>query len=70
MELCQYCDIEMVMHVSLMVTMPSSWESQLTKRKLAKKEFRVNGASWDNASFTCPKCGWYHSRLILPQEFK
>jgi len=65
MRICKNCiGQEMTMSVSLFMVMPSSLEHKITKRDLRKKKVEIWGADWDNARFTCPKCGYIIKSLI------
>ena len=58
MKTCKHCNIEMNMMISLTFVMPSSLMGKITKKCFTKKEVNCISASWNNADFICPKCGY------------
>lgn len=58
MTICKECKGDMNMMVDLTVVMPAKYESKLTKKIMASKEFKVYGASWGRATYICSKCGY------------
>jgi hypothetical protein len=54
----------MRMMVDITITMPSSMESKLTKKAFQTKDIQIYGASWHNATYICPDCGFTYKRKL------
>ena len=59
---CPYCNEEMIMMVDVTMTMPSKFESQLTKKLIATKDVQLYAANWDRARYIC-KCGFSYGGI-------
>lgn len=55
---CPKCKSEMNMMFNMTVSMPSKYESKLTKKIMSSKEFKIWGCSWDKATYICQICGF------------
>ena len=50
--------------VSLFISAPIKYYAKITKSNLTKKELRIVGADWPQASFSCNDCGF----LMFPDR--
>jgi len=59
--ICNNCNEELYMSINVIMEIPSSMESLLSKKNIAKKEVKINGVSWDSAYYFCknPNCSKY-----------
>lgn len=57
------CGDELRMMADITITMPSSLESQLSKKNFRQKSVRIYAANWSNAFYYCenPGCRWNSS---------
>ena len=54
--ICPECEAEMYMTVDVIMNIPSSMESQLSKKNIAKKEVQIFGVKWSSAYYYCKEC--------------
>ncbi len=59
---CEKCGSEMRMMVQMVVSAPSSMESNFTRMNMRKKEFKTLGVLWETADYICENCGYTISR--------
>ena len=60
---CDLCGSEMRMMVQMIVSAPSSMESQFSKKNMRSKEFRILGVNWETANYFCENTECRHAVL-------
>lgn len=53
----------MRMMVHMIVSAPSSMESQFSKKNIRSKEFKLLGVNWETADYFCENNGCHHTIL-------
>jgi len=61
---CPDCKDELYMAVNVMMEIPASMESALSKTNIKKKEVNITGADWPNSYYYCKnkKCKTYRRK--------
>ncbi len=53
---CPKCNNEMKMSVQITIHAPASFENNISKTTLRKKDIAIVAANWEKAKFWCSEC--------------